>query len=69
MFVVGRLVFCGYKAMKAVRVNNSGCNLLLWLIHFVTDEDSPEGNSCNAADTQQYVNEMFALVDDESEDN
>ena len=65
MFVVGRMVFCGYKAMKAVRANYSGCRLLLWLIHFVTDEYSCEEILDDAAGTQLNVTEMFALVDGE----
>ena len=55
--------------MKTVRSDNGGCNLLLWLIYFVTDEDSREENSVVAADPQQNVTEMLALVDDESEEN
>ncbi|XP_062512539.1 uncharacterized protein LOC134188364 [Corticium candelabrum] len=68
IFLLGRLVFCGYKAMKAVRENEGSCKLLQWLIFFVTDEDTQTQTRLSTQSFGQHANEMSAFADDEPED-
>ena len=68
LFLPGRLVFFGYKAMKAVRENEGSCKLLQWVIFFVTDEDTQTQTRLSTQSFGQHGNEMSAFADDEPED-